>query len=211
MGEVREAYVRAAVVAVGLLREPAVAAAWDKPSALADFTVGGLAAHLAAQVHNVPRALAAPRGGPPVSLAEHYANVPWLGTDLDAETNVAIRRAGEEQAADGPSAVADGAAAVVDGLPESLAAEPADRVVHLPWTGWELTLDDLLVTRMMEIVVHADDLAVSVGVPTPDFPDSVLEPALALLCRLAVRRHGPVAVLRALSRAERAPATISAL
>ncbi len=100
---------------------------------------------------------------------------------------------------------------MVDRLPEALGAEPAGRVVHLPWTGWELTLDDLLVTRMMEIVVHADDLAVSVGAPTPDFPDSVLDPALALLCRLAVRRHGSVAVLRALSRSERAPATISAL
>jgi hypothetical protein len=31
-----------------------------------------------------------------------------------------------------------------------------------------------------------------------------------LLARLAVRRHGPTAVLRALSRAERAPGTISA-
>jgi hypothetical protein len=211
MGEVREAYVRAAVVAIGLLREPAVAAAWDKPSALAGFGVGGLATHLAAQVHNVESALAAPVGGPPISLGEHYAGVPWLGADIDSEANVAIRRSGEELAADGPAAVADRAAAVVDRLPETLGAEPADRVVHLPWTGWQLTLDDLLVTRMMEIVVHADDLAVSVGVPTPDFPASVLEPALGLLCRLAVRRHGPVAVLRALSRSERAPVTISAL
>jgi hypothetical protein len=211
LGEVREAYVRAAVIAVGLLRARAVAAAWDEPSALAGFRVGGLAAHLATQVHNVPLALAAPVGGPPISLADHYAAVPWLAADLDDESNVAIRRYGDELAVDGPSAVADRAAEVVDRMPETLAAEPADRVVHLPWTGWQLTLDDLLVTRMMEIVVHADDLAVSVGAPTPDFPDSVLNPALALLCRLAVRRHGPVAVLRALSRSERAPATISAL
>jgi len=34
---------------------------------------------------------------------------------------------------------------------------------------------------------------------------------LDLLCRLAVHRHGAVAVLRALSRAERAPASIAAL
>ena len=34
---------------------------------------------------------------------------------------------------------------------------------------------------------------------------------LALLTRLAARRHGPAAVLRALSRAERAPATIAAI
>jgi hypothetical protein len=38
----------------------------------------------------------------------------------------------------------------------------------------------------------------------------VLDPVFALLTRLAVRRHGPTALLRALSRSERAPATIAA-
>jgi hypothetical protein len=58
--------------------------------------------------------------------------------------------------------------------------------------------------------VHADDLAVSVGMATPALPAAVLDPVFELLTRLAVRRHGPTAVLRALSRAERAPDTISA-
>jgi hypothetical protein len=74
-----------------------------------------------------------------------------------------------------------------------------------------LRLDDFLVTRMMEIAVHSDDLAVSTGVPTPELPAEVLEPVLALLTGLAVRRHGQPAVLRALSRAERAPDRINAL
>jgi hypothetical protein len=84
-------------------------------------------------------------------------------------------------------------------------------VVGLPWAGWSLTLDDFLVTRMLEITAHCDDLAVSVGVATPPLPASVTEPVLDLLCRLAVHRHGVIAVLRALSRAERAPATIAAI
>jgi hypothetical protein len=67
------------------------------------------------------------------------------------------------------------------------------------------------VTRLLEIAVHTDDLAVSVGVPTPSLPAAVLDPVLHLLLRLAARRHGPTAVLRALSRAERAPVNISAL
>ena len=75
---------------------------------------------------------------------------------------------------------------------------------------WGLRLDDLLVTRMMEIAVHSDDLAVSVGIATPQLPAQVLDPVLKLLADLAVRRHGAVALLRALSRSERAPATISA-
>ena len=41
----------------------------------------------------------------------------------------------------------------------------------IPWQGWSLTAHDFLVTRLMEIVVHSDDLAASVGLPTPEFPD----------------------------------------
>jgi len=38
----------------------------------------------------------------------------------------------------------------------------------------------------------------------------VTDTVVALLARLAVRRHGPVAVIRSLSRAERAPASVAA-
>ena len=58
--------------------------------------------------------------------------------------------------------------------------------------------------------MHSDDLAASVGVETPELPPSVVEPVVELLARLAVHRHGATAVIRTLSRAERAPATISA-
>jgi len=75
------------------------------------------------------------------------------------------------------------------------------------WPGWAPTL---LVTSMMEIAVHSDDLAVSVGVDPPRLPDAVVDPVLVLLTHLSAGRHGPTAVLRALSRAERAPASISA-
>jgi hypothetical protein len=83
-------------------------------------------------------------------------------------------------------------------------------VVLIPWQGWALTLDDFLVTRTMEIVVHSDDLAASLEIESPRLPEQVLEPVLTLLTRLAVRRHGQRAVVTALSRSERAPATISA-
>jgi hypothetical protein len=39
----------------------------------------------------------------------------------------------------------------------------------------------------------------------------VLDPVFGLLTGLAVREHGSVAVLRALSRAERAPRTIAGI
>jgi hypothetical protein len=62
----------------------------------------------------------------------------------------------------------------------------------------------------MEISVHSDDVAASLGIEAPSLPDAVLGPVLGLLTRLAVRRHGQSAVVAAFSRAERAPARINA-
>ena len=68
---------------------------------------------------------------------------------------------------------------VIDGaladLPDLL-ARSADAVL-IPWQGWSLTTEDYLTTRLMEMVVHSDDLAASVGVPTPEFPEDVLGPS----------------------------------
>jgi Mycothiol maleylpyruvate isomerase N-terminal domain len=211
MNPVREAYLEAAASVVALLRSPAVAASWTAPSALADFGVDGLAGHLAWQVLCVPRALATGQSSSePIFLDEHYARARWLDTGIDDEANVGIRRTGEDLAADGVDDLATRTEAALAQMRDALPAEAPDRSVRLPWAEWSLTLDDLLITRMMEIAVHADDLAVSVGMPTPELPPAVLDPVFDLLTRLAVRRHGPTAVLRALSRTERAPETISA-
>ena len=212
MTSIRDAYGETARSAGRLLRAPAVAGRGDAPSALAEFSVRGLAGHLAWQVLSAPRVLAEPTAGePPIGLLDHYGNVKWLGADVNDDVNVGIRAGGERVAADGAADLAARVEAAASELPASLAAEPADRVVTLPWTGWSLRLDDFLITRLMEIAVHSDDLAVSVGVPAPELAPAALDPVLALLSRLAVRRHGQAAVLRALSRAERAPATIAAI
>ncbi|MEV0228176.1 maleylpyruvate isomerase N-terminal domain-containing protein [Nonomuraea sp. NPDC050786] len=211
MGGIRQSYLVAAASAVSLLRAPAVAAAWDKPSALTEFSVGGLAGHLAHQLVRV-RDVLAPNGQPqePIGLLEHYSRSPWVQAGLDHESNVSVRRGGQAAAADGAAALADRAQALLDLQSAALPAEPADRVVDLPWSGWALRLDDFLLTRLVELVVHSDDLAASVGLDTPELPSSIIDPVVELLARLAVHRHGATAVIRTLSRAERAPATISA-
>jgi hypothetical protein len=59
------------------------------------------------------------------------------------------------------------------------------------------------VTRMVELVAHTDDLAVSVGLePPPPDPDAA---TLVVHCLVDVarRRHGDLAVVRALTRRER--------
>jgi hypothetical protein len=204
-------YLAAARIAADKLDDPAVARRWDQPSALARMSVAELAGHLARQVFNAQDLVdQGPCDRQPISLAEHYARSAWTDAALDDEPNVQIRRGGAAEAAQGPAALAARTRAAIDWLAARLPGEAPDRAVLLPWGPWPLTLDDFLTTRLMEIAVHVDDLAHSVGLPTPALPSGAADAVLVLLTRLAATRHGTVAVIRALSRAERAPATIAA-
>jgi hypothetical protein len=206
------AFTEAAESAVALLRDPAVTAAWGDPSALKDFTVGGLAAHLARQIVRTPEVLAAPvPDGEPITLVEHYSRAAWIGADLDNEANTGIRLSGEQDAAVGLESLVARTDEVLAAVKREFSSGQVPLTVHVPWTGWSLTLDDYLTTRLLELVVHSDDLAVSVGIETPTLPEHVVQPVIDLLARISVRRHGAVAVLRALSRSERAPESIAAL
>jgi hypothetical protein len=206
-----DGYLAAAAAAADLLGEPAVAARWQAPSALPDMSVAALAGHLAWQIFSVEALLAQDACDQrPISLLAHYARVSWIDAGLDDEPNVSIRQTGAAEAAAGPAALASRAGDTAKRLRASLPGEPLDRVVLLPWGPWPLTLADLLTTRMMEIAVHCDDLACSTGLPTPALPAGVTDTVVVLLARLAARRHGPTAILRALSRAERAPTTFTA-
>jgi hypothetical protein len=206
-----DGYLAAAAAATGLLSEPAVAERWEDPSALPDMSVAALAGHLARQIFSVEAVVAQDACDQrPISLLDHYARVTWIDAGLDDEPNVSVRQAGATEAAEGPAALASRARGTTERLRASLPDEPLDRVVVLPWGPWPLTLADLLMTRMLEIAVHGDDLAYSTGLPTPDLPADVTDTVVVLLARLAVRRHGPTAILRALSRAERAPTAFTA-
>jgi hypothetical protein len=64
-------------------------------------------------------------------------------------------------------------------------------------------LDDYLVTRTIELAVHLDDLAVSIGVDTPSLDPRAIDLVTACLVKIARIRHGDVEVLRAMARRER--------
>lgn len=210
MSDLAGAFLAAADHAVAVLSRAEVAAAWHRPSALAEWSVGGLAAHLASEAPTAVRLLAAPPGEDPIPIEEHYVRVAWVGATLHDDVNVGIRADGDAGAAGGPEAVVARLADARAALPDLLSTVPADRAVLIPWQGWSLRRDDFLITRMMEIVVHAEDVAASVGTITPDLPSEVLVPVLRLLSGLAVRRHGQAAVVAAFTRSERAPRYISA-
>ena len=208
---IRDAYLSAAGVAATLLRDPAVSARWSQPSALADYSVAGLACHLAYQITRTVPTLAAPPGDSAIQIPvlEHYTRNAWVTSGAEGADNVQIRRANEQRAAATTAqALADEVDAAVAELQRVVPAEPAQRVVDL--REWGLTVDDFLLTRVMELVVHGDDLAVSIGVPTPEMPPEATAATIRLLASIAAWRHGPLAVVRALSRRERAPESISA-
>ena len=209
-------FLAAAAAAVELIGARAVAERWEEPSALAGFTVGGLAAHLGWQVQSARWALESARpapGAPVTGLGEHYAQAAWVGAALDAPVNLGIRDAGQERAKEGAAgqtrltAEAREACAAVLGSGEVA----PETVIAVPWIeGRAMSAGDVITTRVMELLVHGDDLAVSVGLETPGYPQTAFTTVNELLLHVSTRRHGPVAVLRALSRAERAPESISA-
>lgn len=210
MSSVREAFVEAADHVIAIVAREDVARAWSEPSALADWSVGGLVAHLASQVPTTVRLLGAEPGTDPIPLDDHYVRSAWVGSGHESEINQSIRGGGEELAVGGHGAVLAQVVQARAELPRVLAGELDDRAVLIPWAGWSMVLDDFLTGRMLEIVVHGEDVAASVGFTAPELSRAVLDPVVGLLTRLAMRRHGQGNVVAALTRTERSPRTISA-
>jgi hypothetical protein len=206
----RDVMVRATDLVAELVARPEVSAAWTVESSCQGMSVGGLARHLVSQPVNVVRLLTSeiPEGTQTIDVLEHYARAAWTREDLDGDANTSIRATSDEQAAEGPGAAWELVSGARERLATALASAPP--TVYIPWQGWALDADDFLVTRLMEMVVHADDLAASVAVPVPEFGAGVLDPVFRLLSALSVRRHGQDALVRALTRPQRAPATVAA-
>lgn len=199
----------AASIALELIRRPDVTDRWLDASALPKMSVGALACHLGRQTVRAAQLLPVATEMPPLDSAdEHYRRAAWVtSTSPDDPPN--DRSLDDQEALLGPPALHARAAGALETVRDMLIEGAARDVVWVPWQGWSLRRDDFLLTRLLEIVVHSDDLAVSVDVPTPPFPDEAFAPVRDLLIRLAERRHGQAAVISALTRRERVR-TISA-
>jgi hypothetical protein len=208
---ITEVYLHTAAAVAPLLRSPALAARWAEPSVLAEFGVAGLAGHLARAVFTVEGYLDAevPAGVPAVDAVTYFElGLGDAPADPGTALNRSIRARGEQDAGAGPTHLADRYDAARARLAGRLSAMPDDRPVAAG--RFVLLLGECLVTRLVELLVHADDLAVSLDVDGPAFPDSATDVVVTTLARLSVRRHGGPAVLRALARRERATGPIAA-
>lgn len=198
---VRRMVIDSAAVAAALVRSPIVLKQWDEPSALAGMTVGALAAHL---VRATGATLAyldrtdvdtKPEG-------ELLTKVSYFHAAVDSPIHDRIKEVSADEASAGHEQVAARAAEVAALLAERLPNEPVDRLVGALGDRM-LTLDDFCRTRMIEIGMHIDDLAHSVGTPTPALPADVTAEVIDIVVGIGRGQHGDWAIIHALARSER--------
>lgn len=203
VNRIRKTYLECCEIALDLLKRDEVKQTWAHPSALREWTVGGLAGHLARALTTVKEYLGAelaPTGEARSAAAYYSAAVDT--DDLDSELHRGIRQRGEQMASMGYKTLLELEKTVLDELRTTLNEESDSRRVRAH-KGIVLFLDDYLITRLVELSVHMDDLALSAGVPTPPLPHAALDIAIDALVSTARHRHGDLAVLRALTRRER--------
>jgi hypothetical protein len=185
-----EVFLAGADSVLAAVSSPEVGAAWEAPSVLEDQAVGGLAGHLArggvwvvGDYLSAGPADGAPVGPPAVAHAgEYFARV---ADEMTAEGHQAIRDRGAGLAARGQDWLVGELRHRLAGLPDQLSALPDDALVAA-YAGQVMRLGDYLVTRIVEQVVHPDDLSRSVdGAPWPVPPAAV---DLALAVGVAVGR-----------------------
>lgn len=203
---IRSTYLGAATTARNLIARPEVAERWDQPSALRKMTVGDVAAHLGRAVITVDGYLDAPASastGERLDAVGYYLSfADDIGHDVDTELNEAVRLRAGQAAAEGHSTVLATVDTALGRLASYLETTPSEMVISV-LGGLTIGLDDYLVTRLVELTVHVDDLAVSIDVDTPAINERALRIAIASLVDMARRQHGDIAVLRALARRER--------
>ncbi|WP_428120530.1 maleylpyruvate isomerase N-terminal domain-containing protein [Candidatus Poriferisodalis sp.] len=198
---VRALVVEAVTQSAELIDTPATAELWDQPSALEGMTVGALCAHL---VRAAGATIAYLDRTPPDRRADGdlLTAVTYFHAAVDSPVHEQIKDVSASESAIGHQATADKCRQLADDLQTRLADEPADRLVAA-LGGRLLTLDDFCRTRLIEVLLHLDDLAISTGQTRPT--TDPLGPAIIIeICiDIARNRNGDWNVLYALTRAER--------
>ena len=211
-GRISDGFFAAAGATLDVLARDEVARRWPDASAIERFTVGGLAAHVLVATGRTEQVLDDPEpvGAELVDVARFYAgNRVDDPTDLEQGLHPLIRETAEDGAARGPEAVRDDFAALVERLRVRLPHERPDRLVPvLQVRGGATPLETYLATRIVELVVHTDDLAVSAGLGDVAPPPAAVDVVVEVFTAMARGGRGDLAVVRAFARRERASADV---
>jgi hypothetical protein len=195
----------------GILSRAEVADYWAQPSSIADYTIGGVAAHAVHGVLWLQQLLqdAEPVGLRKVAVAEFFGVNRVEDADRSEPLAVSLRAGAEAFAQTGPAVVAATCTASRDELVGLLSSASATRAVAIiRVSGAQVPLSDYLPTRVFELklIVHGDDIVSSIpGLRVPDPPPGAVGVSLRVCVELARARVGDMGSLRAFTRAERAP------
>ena len=215
LDEITEAFRDAAGAFAEILDRPEVQRAWAEPSALEGYSVGGIVAHVNGAIGWTERLLDLPvpldgRAAPRDDFLRfwHSLKIDPDGADRLALHDV-LRDQFEQAATRGWESTRDRFLTLAKQLGARLDGEAYERALDLrPTAPLIVCIGDLMPSRVVELVVHGDDLAASVGVDAPRLSKAAASVSIDLLMAVARRAHGDVAVVRALARRERASSAV---
>ena len=198
---VRQLVVEAVEASAELMSQPQVAAAWDEPSALQGMTVGALSAHL---VRAAGATIAYLDRTPPDRTPDQelLTSVTYFHAAVDSPIHEQIKDVSSTEAEIGHEATAEQCRLLAEQLTTRLAGEPENRLIGA-LGGRMLTLDDFCRTRLIEVLLHLDDLAASVDLPRPETDPQGPAIVIEICMGIASHLHGDWGVLHALARGER--------
>lgn len=154
-----------------------------RPSGLPGWDVRHLLVHIALQIDAVPRCLAGPEAqakAPQADLDAWALETSGASDDLDRQTRDEAARA-----ADGAARI-DEAVAQLDPVLESSVRED----LLVPHRAGAMRMLDFTVTRLVELVVHSDDLARATGQPVTFDRQALAATVRVLTDALAARAPG---------------------
>lgn len=188
-----------------MLSVPGLEERWDEPSALDGLTIGALAAHLGRAFTTTWLYMQADPSGfdDDIDASSYFHKAFDRSAEDLAELNAGIAQRASDDAELGAQGVLDLHISTIGDLRMRLVGMPAERGIEV-FDDICMPLDSYLVTRMVEVLVHSDDLSVSLGIETPEFAPDVVDIVMVALLGVARERHGDAAMLREFTRGERA-------
>jgi hypothetical protein len=196
------AFAESGARAHAVLATDAVRQDWSAASILPEMTVGDIGGHLLAVLimfdrrYDVP----IPAGAAPMDPVGGYAGI-RLGdpSDLDRPPFRIPREGGRRVSARGHAAVVEQFGTTLARLDARLGADGPDRPILVGDGTVPMTLRAFTITRVVELVVHADDVAESVGEAVPPLSDDAAAIVIDHFVMAVRHRVGEATTIRALA------------
>lgn len=200
------AFVAAGRALAGLVAGSELREKWEEPSVLEGYSCGELAGHAARGVLLVEDYLHGPRPDPNAELIDAVGYFVSSLSDhdpIDSDFHIQVRKRAAERAAAGPDALVEKLTTAKQNLSARFFDDvDGDREIAV-LGGLRMTMTEYLRTRKFELAIHTDDLALSLGVPTPPLPPHLWADVAMIAAGIAVARNGGMAVALGLTRRER--------